>query len=175
MSVPASCPSQGGERKSTTPAVGWNRVTEERPPTILLVDDEPYVRDALSIGLTRSISGSRILTAADGPQGLEILRRERVDVVISDNKMPGMDGVEFLIEARRLSPQATRIMITAHPEEKLLERNINEARVRYFFTKPYSLLEVARTVQQALAYQREQVRKAVTLAEAIEQTRGAAQ
>lgn len=127
-----------------------------RPATILLVDDEAEIRAALAGGLERIIAGSRVLTAPDAKHGLAILAREPVDVIISDQKMPGMSGSEFLAEARRVAPDATRMMLTAFPEEQLLERKAEEARVRYFFTKPCSIVEIAGNVRHALRHQEAQ-------------------
>ncbi len=71
-------------------------------PTILIVDDEPKILRAL-VRLLRK-EGYRLLSAENGEAGLESLRMTDVDVVVSDFRMPGMTGLEFLMEARDIAP-----------------------------------------------------------------------
>ena len=72
--------------------------------TILLVDDEPDILLSIKVLLERSPMGLEVVTASSGAEGLEVLRSREVDLVISDFKMPGMDGIEFLMQAHQLKP-----------------------------------------------------------------------
>jgi len=85
--------------------------TAEAPARVLVVDDERSMRELLSIVLRRD--GYDVLIAADGAAGLELLKHERVDVLITDIRMPQMNGVDLLREAKRMSPDIVSIVMTA--------------------------------------------------------------
>jgi DNA-binding NtrC family response regulator len=82
-------------------------------PTLLIVDDERNTRDALSRFLKRRYN---VLAAEDGPTALEVLSNHAVDVVLSDIRMPGMDGLELLAKIRERHPSVAVIMLTAYGE-----------------------------------------------------------
>ena len=79
---------------------------------VLIVDDEPNLRKILSAQLSRD--GYDVLTAEDGEQGLQTLRDHHIDLVITDLKMPKVDGMTLLREALREEPELPIVMITAH-------------------------------------------------------------
>lgn len=79
--------------------------------TILVVDDDPGVRGSLATLL--AAPGRRVLTAEGGAEGLGLLEREAVDLVLSDMNMPKMDGLAFLAAARRLRPDLPALLLTA--------------------------------------------------------------
>lgn len=113
-------------------------MTPTRSPTILLVDDEEDILDGLKALFERHFDGSRILTARSGTQGLEILDRQAVDVVVSDFKMPGMSGLEFLSTAAVRQPKTHRVLMTAYdvsPQSRLFAT----ATVEALFRKPLEL------------------------------------
>jgi len=136
-------------------------------PTILLVDDEPEILGVLQAGIERGISGAQVLTAPTATLALETLARKRVDVIISDQRMPGMAGIDFLVEARRLAPSTHRIMLTAFPEQNLIERDVNEAHVAHFFRKPYRLSDVIAVLERLLSQDRSHDAEVLALARAI--------
>ncbi len=86
----------------------------DSPSTLLIVDDEVRLLTALRRTLRRE--GYEILTADTTGRALELLAERSVDLVLSDQKMPGMSGVELLAEAKRLRPAAARILITGWTE-----------------------------------------------------------
>ena len=86
----------------------------ETPSTLLIVDDEVRILTALRRTLRRE--GYEILTAETATRALELLVQHNVDLVLSDQKMPGMSGVELLAEVKRLRPAAARILITGWTE-----------------------------------------------------------
>lgn len=135
--------------------------------TILLVDDETNILAVLAAGLRRSISDVRVITATNGWEGLKVLAEEKVDVIISDQRMPGMEGVDFLTEARRRAPGASRMMLTAFPDERVITRDVNDARIRYFLTKPYRLAEVVSALRLILAEREAKAAEQLALARAI--------
>jgi two-component system, NtrC family, response regulator PilR len=85
--------------------------TTEATPRVLVVDDERSMRELLSIVLRRD--GYDVLIAEDGAAGLELLKRQRVDILITDIRMPQMNGVDLLREAKRISPDIVSIVMTA--------------------------------------------------------------
>jgi EAL domain-containing protein (putative c-di-GMP-specific phosphodiesterase class I)/CheY-like chemotaxis protein len=103
--------------------------------TLLLVDDEPNIVSALKRLLRRD--GYDILTASGGAEGLEVLAQHKVDVIISDQRMPGMSGVEFLRKAKALHPDTIRIVLSGYTELQSVTDAINEGAVYRFLTKPW--------------------------------------
>lgn len=104
--------------------------------TILIVDDEDQVREALSKLLERE---GYTVTTAEGPtEALEILRGQPIKLVISDQNMPDMSGIEFFRLIRERHPSVCRIMLTADPERDTIIRAINEGEVYRFLPKPWS-------------------------------------
>ena len=81
------------------------------PARVLVVDDERSMRELLSIVLRRD--GYDVLIAEDGAAGLELLKRERIDILITDIRMPQMSGVDLLREAKRIAPDIVSIVMTA--------------------------------------------------------------
>ncbi len=83
-------------------------------PVVLLVDDEASILSALRRSLRRE--GFEILTAASAEEGLQLLRARTVRLVVSDQKMPGMNGLEFLARVGEYAPGARRVLLTGWPE-----------------------------------------------------------
>lgn len=103
--------------------------------TILLVDDEANILSALA-RLLRS-AGYRILRAGSGNEGLELLAQNEVGVIVSDQRMPGMTGVEFLHKAHGLYPDTIRIMLSGYTELSSVTDAINRGAIYKFLTKPW--------------------------------------
>ena len=102
--------------------------------TVLFVDDEARILSALQRSLRRE--GYRILTAQTPAEALRLLDDEVVDVIVSDQKMPGMSGLELLAEAARRRPSARRVLITGWPEEIPAER-VQALEIRALLPKPW--------------------------------------
>lgn len=105
------------------------------PGTLLLVDDEDGVVASLKRLFRRD--GYRILTARGGEDGLALLESHDVDVIISDQRMPGMTGTEFLRRARRLRPHSVRIVLSGYTELQSITDAINEGAIFRFLAKPW--------------------------------------
>ncbi|MFH1488289.1 MAG: response regulator [Pseudomonadota bacterium] len=118
------------------------------PRKVLVVDDEPVIRDLFESALSRE--PYVILSAASAEDALEILDHEAVDVVISDEKMPGLSGSEFLVLVREKYPDTIRIVLTGHPCIEAAIRSINQGEIYRFFTKPCNVIDLAFTIRQAL-------------------------
>ncbi len=117
------------------------------PHGILIVDDEPAILESLELTLGDDY---RVLTAASGEEGLEVLKREAVALIITDQVLPSMSGVEFLERAIELNPRAIRMMLTGYADIGSLVRAINEGRIYRYISKPWEPDEVRLNVKRAL-------------------------
>ncbi len=117
-------------------------------PTILCVDDEPNVLDVLCRMFDRL---ALVVTAKSGPEALEILRSRPVDLLITDQKMPDMTGIELVREARKEGIGVTTILLTAYTNPNDLISAINEGQVFRYVTKPWDINDLTMTVRNALA------------------------
>jgi len=103
--------------------------------TLLLVDDEPGICNALARMLRRD--GYRILIAASGAEGLAALAIHPVQVIISDQRMPGMSGTEFLDTVKQLYPTTIRILLSGYTDLETVTEAVNRGAVFKFLTKPW--------------------------------------
>ena len=122
--------------------------TTPLPGVLLLVDDEENILSALRRLLRRD--GHQIHTATSGAQGLEVLARENVDVIVSDQRMPGMTGTEFLRHARQLRPDTVRIVLSGYTELESVTSAINEGSVYKFLTKPWDDQQLRDNIAEAV-------------------------
>lgn len=147
------------------PAVA--RAMDAQPSTVLCVDDESNILAALKRVLRAA--GHHVLTAPGGEAALEILGKVPVDVIISDMRMPGMDGAQLLEAVRARWPQAVRILLTGHADMASTVAAINRGQVLRYVHKPWDepeLLGAVREGLERLALQRERDRlEALTLAQ----------
>lgn len=114
---------------------GAGTVAEKRQRTILLVDDEESILSSLRRLLRPD--GYRILMANSGAAGLELLAQNEVDVILSDQRMPGMTGVEFLRRVKTIHPQTVRMVLSGYTELQSITDAINEGAIYKFLTKPW--------------------------------------
>jgi response regulator RpfG family c-di-GMP phosphodiesterase len=120
--------------------------------TLLFVDDEPSILSALR-RLFRP-HGYRIVMAESGAAGLEILEHEAVDLVISDMRMPEMDGATFLKHVRQRWPQVMRILLTGYADITSTVAAINEGEIYRYISKPWDDNEIVLVVREALERRR---------------------
>ncbi len=116
--------------------------------TVLFVDDEANILSSLQ-RLFRP-AGYRIFTAESGAQGLEIMSRETIDLVISDMRMPGMDGAAFLEQVTKTSPDTIRILLTGYADISSTINAINKGSIYRYISKPWEDTDIRLCVQQAL-------------------------
>ena len=121
-------------------------------PKILLVDDEPKVTDALTKTLRND--EYEILSAHSAEEALQVLAREPIDVVVTDEQMPGMSGSELLARVCREYPDTVRIILTGHGSLEAAVRAINEGEIYRFLEKPCDAEQVDRVIRQALQQRR---------------------
>ena len=121
--------------------------TDTPSRTLLLVDDEPNILTALQRALRRD--GYRILASDDPHKALDILAGERVDVILSDQRMPGMSGVEFLRRAKETHPETMRIVLSGYTDLQFITDAINEGAIYKFLTKPWDDEQLREQIREA--------------------------
>lgn len=120
----------------------------ETTHNLLFVDDEENILSSLTRLFRRE--GYGIFTAAGGSAGLEVLKQQKISLILSDQRMPEMIGAEFLARAKEIAPDAVRIMLTGHTDIKSAMEAINRGQVYRFITKPWNDEEIKLTVKEAL-------------------------
>lgn len=121
---------------------------DPRRPLVLCVDDEPAVLSALG----RALRGRtfEVQTAVDPHDALRRVGRDDVDLVVADQRMPGMSGVDFLARVQRASPATLRLMLTAHPDPAVLGGRVGGA-VQHLLLKPWEQGPLLHTIEALLA------------------------
>lgn len=115
---------------------------------ILLVDDEQNVLSALMRELADEPYG--IVTALSGEEALGLISAKKFKVIISDERMPGMDGASFLSAAKEISPSSIRMMLTGHASIEATMRAVNNGEIFKFFTKPWNSHELKQSIKVAI-------------------------
>lgn len=116
--------------------------------TILIVDDEEKILKAIQRTLRNE--DYDIFTAPGGEEGLKLLEMREFDLVMSDQHMPGMDGVTFLQKVKAEQPQTLTIMLTGAKEIQVAMQAINDAGVYKFIMKPWEDDDLKITIRRAL-------------------------
>jgi len=119
----------------------------EMQRTLLLVDDEKNVLSSLKRLFRRS--GYNILSANSGEEGLELIANNPVGVIVSDQRMPEMTGVEFLSKVKESNPETIRIILSGYTELKSITEAINKGSIYKFLTKPWEDEEILTEVAKA--------------------------
>jgi DNA-binding NtrC family response regulator len=114
---------------------------------LLFVDDEESILTTMRIMFRRQYD---VLLAGGGEQALELLRQHDVDVIVSDQRMPGMVGVELLREARKVRPRAMRILLTGYSDFSAILGSINDGELYRFVHKPWSNADLQDMIAQAV-------------------------
>jgi len=116
--------------------------------TVLCVDDEANIINALK-RLFRPC-GYRVITALSGAEGLRVCATEKIDLVVSDMRMPEMDGAAFLEQVRSVAPDAVRILLTGYSDVESTIAAVNQGEIHRYIAKPWDDNELLLTVRQAL-------------------------
>ena len=112
---------------------------------ILLIDDDEWIRDSLNIFF--EAEGCRIESVETAEEGLEAVRTQDFDIIITDYKLPGMDGIEFLRQIKTSQKNAKKILITAYKNELVVEE-AKKVGVQHLIAKPFT----SETIEASLTY-----------------------
>jgi signal transduction histidine kinase len=119
---------------------------EQRRHTLLIVDDEVDVLESLRHQFHRTY---RVLTAASGGQAVSLLNENQVQLILSDQRMPGMQGDALLSQARRLQPDAIRMLFTGYADIQAVINAVNEGHIFRYILKPWDTVELEGIIRQA--------------------------
>lgn len=126
--------------------------------TLLLVDDEPNILHALSRLLDNA--GYHVLSANSGKEALDLLSREKISVIIADQRMPYMTGSELLAQVRTLYPETVRMILSAYADFNAVQDAINNGAIYKFLSKPWDNESLLIHVRDAFnQYERGQIEK----------------
>ena len=144
-----------------------NVFTNQRPPTILVVDDEEPIRDFMRALFRQTMPTAEVVTASEGASGLRILGERTVDLIISDYRMPGMDGVSFLAEAEKVQRGVPKILLTGYADMEVAIHAINSGKVTAFYTKPATAAVIAKAAKDILTARLDQIQREQAFARAF--------
>lgn len=119
---------------------------------ILLLDDEAVVTETLAPALSERL-GAKVDVISSAEEALALLEREPYDIVISDFKLPGMDGAAFLRRLRSERPTLARVLITGHRDQAMAAIGGDQSLAHEVIRKPYSLHRMTKTLRRLLALQ----------------------
>lgn len=145
-----------------TDAEPENGAAVENPPktaNVLLVDDEENILRSLQRVLRRE--PWQLTTATSGEEALALLANDQFDLIISDARMPGMDGPTLLSEIRSRYPWTIRILLTGYADITSTVKAINDGQIYRYISKPWDDDELRLTLRQALAFQHSERRRLV--------------
>jgi response regulator RpfG family c-di-GMP phosphodiesterase len=134
---------------SAVPAISSQENTSPSTPSVLLVDDEPNVLNAVK-RLLRPC-GYEISTAESGEAAISLLEQRSFDVVVSDMRMPGMNGAQLLAEAHQRWPSMLRILLTGYADIDSAISAINSGGIFRYISKPWNDVDLTSTLQQAIS------------------------
>jgi signal transduction histidine kinase len=131
-------------------------------PCLLVIDDEPDLVQSVQDLLRRDY---KVLTATRASEGLEVIEREQVHIVMSDQRMPEMTGVELLCTVKKTHPETVRLLFTAYSDLSAVIDAINEGSVFRYISKPWEVEDLKATLRQAYEYYQLQEERRLLLQE----------
>ena len=135
------------EKQQPKPTTG-TKSRRPKKPCVLCVDDEPYILEGMQLNLRRHY---RVTIANGGREALKLIDRatEPFAIIISDMRMPEMDGATFLAMSKKTSPNSTRILLTGHADLQAAIKAVNEGGIFAYLSKPCPANELLATFEQA--------------------------
>ena len=121
---------------------------------VLVVDDDPALADAQSRALRDQY---KVFVALSGDSALKILSQEEIAVIVTDQRMPGLTGVQLLERARHIRPTALGIICSAYFDSDAMSEALNIGTVRGFVPKPWSVIDLRRRVNEVIQQYRRPV------------------
>lgn len=113
---------------------------------VLYVDDEGHNLTAFKANFRRDFT---LFTAESGKDGLDIFLNEDINIVLTDQRMPNMSGIEFLVEVQKINPEPIRILITGYSDINAVIGAINDGQVYRYLTKPWHYDDLKATITTA--------------------------
>ena len=123
---------------------------QEQSRTLLCVDDEISILHALKRLLRKE--NYKVLIASSGKEGIKILSKEQIQVIVSDQRMPEMTGTEFLSKAKELHPYSIRVVLSGYADANTIMESINRGEIYRFLSKPWSDDELKTTIKQCFQH-----------------------
>ena len=123
--------------------------TKEEQSTLLIVDDEPAVVDSIT-ELLHLETPYRVLGETSPVRALQLAKVNPLDLVVSDFLMPEMDGIQLLLEIRRLYPESSLIILTGYADKENAIRAINEVGIFHYMEKPWDNDDLLTTIRTGL-------------------------
>lgn len=114
---------------------------------ILIIDDEVPIRRLLEKMFCNEYD---VITAGDAFEGLELIKKNNISLIISDQRMPGMTGVELFEKTRLMYPQISRILLSGYIEKSDLQHALENELIHQFVSKPWSVKELKTMVEETL-------------------------
>lgn len=124
-----------------------------KPFNILAVDDEVLNLDSIERSL-KKLKDFRLFKSSDPVKALDLLKKKPIQIIITDQRMPGMTGVEFLRRANEISPGSVRIILTAYPDVDEILEAVNLGHIFAYLTKPWAPEQLLSVLKQAKSYYR---------------------
>ncbi|MCB1111248.1 MAG: anti-sigma factor antagonist [Chlamydiales bacterium] len=121
---------------------------EQEPARVLVVDDDRLVLMALEQTIKQE--GYEVITAQNGEEAIEVLRNQTIALIICDQRMPGMTGVEVMQKVQEMQPDTIRIILTGNNEQKTAIEAINVGKVSQFIVKPWDDAHIRQTVHSSI-------------------------
>ena len=118
--------------------------TKLKSMEILLIDDDEWIRDSLSLFFESE--GCHLTALETAEEGMKALRRCEYDIIVTDYRLPGMDGLEFLKQIRDTHPHAMKVLITAYRSEKVISEAVRQG-IQDFIEKPFT----TKTIEESLS------------------------
>ncbi len=122
---------------------------QQKPQTILIVDDEEIITYSLSMHLSLS-TNLNIITSNDPISALDEVKKNDIDLIISDYLMPNMNGIDFLLEVKKMKEDVTMILLTGYADKENVIRAVNQVGVYYYIEKPWDNDNLIKVIENGL-------------------------
>ena len=133
------------------------------PSTILVVDDEPGIRTMMQFELSQQ--GHRVLIADSGVTALEVLKAEKVDLILTDMRMPVMDGLDLVIQVRKSFPKLPIILMTGFVEDRV--QKVMDYNLSGTLNKPFTIDQLSELISKTLSVSNPDTREALIVNSAL--------
>ncbi len=136
---------------ATIPAAVSQAEAAVHLPSVLVVDDQPQICELFSLVAGKGYACRESFSGADA---LQVLSEHDLDIIVSDVRMPGMNGIELLERARLIRPNSARILISGYSDTEAIIAGVNEGHILFFLNKPFEKSALQAVLQQAAEYSR---------------------